>query len=236
MWHLGVFQGLSSENSLFLPAMFEMVRHKPTKSLFLQHLQLVPAKFLGNKAFRICEHRFALRFSVIFSVRSCHIDPKQINHIYIYIYMAKASFSAYVLLKKRLRTAEKVHFLAQKSATNFGLPFCSFPFPLFRLKMVKMFCFCLSKSQKSRQKTRPPPYIYIYIYIYIFFFFFFFGAGGGWGERIFYWKSQERGVSPGGWGRWARGREGLREIWGGGGAKYFFFGAEIPTKQLARLN
>ena len=42
--------------------MFEIAHHKPTKSLFLQYLQLVPAKFLGNKAFRICEHHFALRF------------------------------------------------------------------------------------------------------------------------------------------------------------------------------
>ena len=29
--------------------------------------------------------------------------------------MAKASFSAYVLLKKILKTAEKVHFLAKKA-------------------------------------------------------------------------------------------------------------------------
>ena len=65
------FSGLSSENSLFYsvlrrPAMFEMAHHKPTKSLFLQYLQLVPAKLLGNKAFRICELHFALTFSVIF--------------------------------------------------------------------------------------------------------------------------------------------------------------------------
>ena len=61
------FSGLSSENSLFYsvlrrPAMFEMAHHKPTKSLFLQYLQLVPAKLLGNKAFRICELHFALGF------------------------------------------------------------------------------------------------------------------------------------------------------------------------------
>ena len=42
--------------------MFEMAHHKPTKSLILQYLQLVPAKFLGNKAFRICELHFALCF------------------------------------------------------------------------------------------------------------------------------------------------------------------------------
>ena len=67
MCQFWVFLGLSSENSLFYsvlrwPAMFEMAHHKPTKSFFLQYLQLVPAKFVGNKAFRICEHHFALRF------------------------------------------------------------------------------------------------------------------------------------------------------------------------------
>ena len=65
------FSGLSSENSLFYsvlrrPAMFEMAHHKATKSLFLQYLQLVRAKFRGNKAFRICELHFALRFLSFF--------------------------------------------------------------------------------------------------------------------------------------------------------------------------
>ena len=50
------FSGLNSENSLFYsvlrwPAMFETAHHKPTKSLFLQYLQLVLAKFLGIKHF-----------------------------------------------------------------------------------------------------------------------------------------------------------------------------------------
>ena len=37
--------------------------------------------------------------------------------------MAEASFSAYLLPQKMLKTAEKVHFLTKKSATNFGRAF-----------------------------------------------------------------------------------------------------------------
>ena len=85
------FSGLSSENSLFYsvlrrPAMFEMAHHKPTKSLFLQYLQLVPAKFLGNKAFRICELHFALRFLWFFRKPKLPHRPWRYHpHIYIYI-------------------------------------------------------------------------------------------------------------------------------------------------------
>ena len=43
--------------------MFEMAHHKPTKCLFLQYLQLVPAKFLVNKALPICQLHFTLFFS-----------------------------------------------------------------------------------------------------------------------------------------------------------------------------
>ena len=71
--------------------------------------------------------------------------------------MANASFSAYVLVKNLRKTGEKCTFLTKKSTTNFGLPFCFFPFPVFCLKMAKICCFCLAKSQKRRQKTRPPP-------------------------------------------------------------------------------
>ena len=73
--------------------------------------------------------------------------------------MAKASFSAYVLVKILLKTGEKVHFSTKKSTTNFGLPFLFIPFSLFCLEMAKICCFYLAKSQKSRQKTRPPPQI-----------------------------------------------------------------------------
>ena len=36
------------------------------------------------------------------------------GYIYIYIYMAEASFSAYVLPQRMLKTAEKMHFLTKK--------------------------------------------------------------------------------------------------------------------------
>ena len=73
-------------------------------------------------------------------------------YIYIYIYIAKASFSAYVLGKNLLKTGDTVHFSTKKSTTNFGLPFCSFPFP-FCLKMAKICCFCLAKSQKTEAEN-----------------------------------------------------------------------------------
>ena len=52
------------------------------------------------------------------------------------IFMAKASFSAYVLGKNVLKTGEKVHFSTKNSTTNFGGPFCSFPFPCFASKWL----------------------------------------------------------------------------------------------------
>ena len=74
--------------------------------------------------------------------------------------MAKASFSAYALVKNALKIGEKVHFSTKKS-TSFGLPFCFFPFPFFASKWLKYAVFfCLVKSQKGRQKTRPPQKIY----------------------------------------------------------------------------
>ena len=72
--------------------------------------------------------------------------------------LAKASFSAYVLVKHVLKTGEKVHFSTKKSTTNFGLRFCFFPFLFFCLKMAKICCFRIAKSKKSRQKTGPPPF------------------------------------------------------------------------------
>ena len=66
--------------------MFEMAHHKPTKCLFLQYLQLVPAKFLVNKAFlsvNSISHYFFWEFS---GSKKCHIVPEGTNHIYIYIY------------------------------------------------------------------------------------------------------------------------------------------------------
>ena len=74
MWQFWGFSVLNSGNSLFYsvlrrPAMFEMAHHKPTKSLFLQYFQLVPAKFLGNKALRFSELHFALRFLWFFRAK-----------------------------------------------------------------------------------------------------------------------------------------------------------------------
>ena len=94
------FSGLDSENSLFYsvlrrPAMFEMAHHKPTKFLFLQYLKLVPAKFLGNKAFHICELHFALRFLSFFRKPKLPHRPWRYHpHIYIYIYI-------YMLLQRK---------------------------------------------------------------------------------------------------------------------------------------
>ena len=62
--------------------------------------------------------------------------------------MAKASFSAYLLGKNLLETGEKVHFSTKKSTTNFGRPFCSFPFPFFALKWLKYVVFAV-QSQKT---------------------------------------------------------------------------------------
>ena len=90
------------------------------------------------------------------------------KYIYIYIYMPKASFSAYVLVKILLKTGEKSALFDQKMRDQFWSSFLFLPFSLFCPKMAKICCFCLAKSQKRRQKTRPPPYIYIYIYIYRF--------------------------------------------------------------------
>ena len=69
---------------------------------------------------------------------------------------AKASFSAYVLVKCLLKIGEKVHFSTKKSTTNSGLPFCFFPFPFFASKWLKYAVFAFQKP-KRRQKTRPPP-------------------------------------------------------------------------------
>ena len=85
-------------------------------------------------------------------------------YIYIYMCMAKASFSAYVLGKNLLKTGEKVHLLeGRKSTTNSGRAFSSFPFPFLGSKWLKYAVFLPFKAKKSRQKTRPPIYIYIYI-------------------------------------------------------------------------
>ena len=67
-------------------------------------------------------------------------------------YMAKASFSAYVLGIMLLKPGEKVHFSTKKSATNFGLPFCFFPFTFFASKWLKYTVFALQKAKKVGRK------------------------------------------------------------------------------------
>ena len=86
------------------------------------------------------------------------------SDILIYIYMAKASFSAYVLVKNVLKIEEKVHFSTKKSTTNFGLPFCFFPFPFFASKWLKYAVFAFKKPKKVGRKRGLRLYIYIYIY------------------------------------------------------------------------
>ena len=82
-------------------------------------------------------------------------------HIYIYIYMAKASFSAYLKLGKSALFDQKKH-------DQFWSSFLFIPLFLLCPKMAKVCCSCLSKRQTSRQKTRPPPYIHIYMCIYVY--------------------------------------------------------------------
>ena len=74
--------------------------------------------------------------------------------------MAKASFSAYVLVKNLLKTGEKVHFSTKKSTTNFGLPFCFFLFPFFASKWLKYAVFALQKAKNVGRK-RGLRHIYI---------------------------------------------------------------------------
>ena len=68
------------------------------------------------------------------------------------IKMAKASFSAYVLVKSLLKTGEKVHFSTKKSTTKFGLPFCFFPFPFFASKWLTYAVFALQKAKNVGRK------------------------------------------------------------------------------------
>ena len=67
--------------------------------------------------------------------------------------MAKAAFSAYLLVKHLLKIGEKVHFSTKKSTTNFGLPFCFFPFPFLASKWPDSLRGC-HLQQRSRQRAR----------------------------------------------------------------------------------
>ena len=65
---------------------------------------------------------------------------------------AKASFSAYLLGTVLLKIGEKVHFSTKKSTTNFGRPFCSFPFPFFASKWLKYAVFAFQKAKNVGRK------------------------------------------------------------------------------------
>ena len=67
-----------------------------------------------------------------------------------HIYTAKASFSAYVLVKKLL--GKVCTSRPKKSTTNFGLPFCFFPFPCFASKWLKYAVFALQKAKNVGRK------------------------------------------------------------------------------------
>ena len=88
----------------------------------------------------------------------------------IYMGMAKASFSAYVLGKHLLKTGEEVYFLGKKSTTNFGRPFCSFPFPFLASKWLKYAVFALQKAKKVYiyiwQRARLPPQILAFLALF----------------------------------------------------------------------
>ena len=72
--------------------------------------------------------------------------------------MAKASFSAYVLVKILLKTGEKVHFSTKKKHDRFWSSFLFLPFSLLLVSKWPTYAvFALQNSQKCRQKTRPPP-------------------------------------------------------------------------------
>ena len=80
------------------------------------------------------------------------IAATESQHRTIYIYMAKASFSAYVLGKHLLKTGEKVQFSTKKNTTNFGLPFCFFPSPFFASKWLKYAVFAFQKAKNVGRK------------------------------------------------------------------------------------
>ena len=59
------------------------------------------------------------------------------NREFPYIFVAKASFSAYVSGKNVLKIGEKCNFSTKTSTTDFGRAFCSIPFPFFASEWLK---------------------------------------------------------------------------------------------------
>ena len=82
--------------------MFEIAHHKPTKCLFLQYLQLVPGKFLVNKALSICQLHITLFFLRIFrKAKMPHYTWRYQPHIYRAFGMIAAGI---ILLRSRLES------------------------------------------------------------------------------------------------------------------------------------
>ena len=79
--------------------------------------------------------------------------------------MATASFSAYVLVKKLLKTGEKVHFSpTKKKHDQFWSSFLFLPFSLFfASKWLRYAVFALQKAKNvGRKRGLCHKYIYIY--------------------------------------------------------------------------
>ena len=74
----------------------------------------------------------------------------------MYMYLAKASFFAYLLVKNLLKTWEKVHFLTEKKHDQFWSSFLFLPYPFLASKWLKsaVVLFLPCKSPKSRQKKK----------------------------------------------------------------------------------
>ena len=89
------------------------------------------------------------------------IAGPKIDYTGIYIYMAKASFSAYVLGNFLLKTGEKVHFSTKKH-DRFWSSFLFLPFSFFSSKGLTYVVFAFQKAKKVGRK-RGLRHIYIYV-------------------------------------------------------------------------
>ena len=125
MWQFCFFFRVRQRNSLFcsilrLPAMFGMTHHKPTKCLFLQCVQLVPANILGNKAFHFCNSISHYIF--------CELPEAKIATLYLkvpptYIYICRrviglSTFFAFLKVNRLsavFRKKKKIIFTAARS-------------------------------------------------------------------------------------------------------------------------
>ena len=144
------------------------------------------------------------------------VEPPQDNFALQYRNRAKASFSAYLLVKNLLETEEKVHFSTKKSTTNFGL--LAPPPPPLANDSPLFFC------------RAPPRQLGWTFRIFFIFFLLRGGKGGVRGDREggggrFFIENPRRGGSP------TRGVGGGREDvcrefgeLGGGGLNIFFRG------------